>query len=283
MPLKAQNRLIFEFSTQMEQRYEKFAKKGLERHLKPRFFENLPMKWNKMEKLKRAFEQLNIPSDENLTEKFRLYMEKILEWNEHINLTAITDKDEFVDKHFVDSILSYGRAEIENARTVIDIGTGAGFPGIPLAFVYPDKKFVLADSLNKRLKVIDQLCKEIGILNVELVHARAEELGKNKAHREKYDLCVSRAVANFATLSEYCLPLVKKDGFFMAYKGPDAEREIEESGKAVSLLGGKVTEIFKPTLSNLDFSHNLVMVRKIKNTPAKFPRKAGTPAKEPLK
>ncbi len=235
-----------------------------------------------MENLQQVLEKFNKAADETTLEKFRLYMEKILQWNEHVNLTAITDKEEFVKKHFIDSLLCCGREEIENAKTVIDIGTGAGFPGIPLALVYPEKKFVLVDSLQKRLKIIDEICKDLGITNVELIHSRAEELGKSKAHREKYDLCVSRAVANFATLSEYCLPLVKVGGFFVAYKGPDAEKEIEESGKAVQLLGGKISEVFCPEQEDLDFRHKLVMVKKVKNTPAKFPRKAGTPAKEPL-
>lgn len=236
-----------------------------------------------MKQLIDALTQLNIEATPELLEKFEGYMDAVLEWNEHVNLTAIKDREEFVQKHFVDSILCYGRSEMDKAEKVLDLGTGAGFPGVPLALIYPEKKFLLVDSLNKRLKIITEICGKLGITNVEVLHGRAEEIGRMKDYREAFDVCVSRAVANFATLSEYCLPLVKKGGSFLAYKGPDAEDEIKLSGRAVGMLGGEIAEIFRPKLAGFEFDHNIVIVKKTKNTPAKYPRKPGTPAKEPLK
>ncbi len=233
-----------------------------------------------MKILSDALTELNIPFDDEILNQFRGYMEGILEWNEKINLTAITEKDEFVAKHFVDSVLCYGFREYENAETVIDVGTGGGFPGIPLAIISPDKDFVLADSLNKRLKVINTLAAKLGIENAETVHGRAEELARNKSHRQSYDLCISRAVANMAVLAEYCLPFIKKGGFLLAYKGPDAEAEVEMAAKAIHVLGGKVSRIQSVQLDGYD--HNIIVIEKVKDTPAKFPRKAGTPAKEPI-
>ena len=236
-----------------------------------------------MEALKKALELMGGPSDEVTINKYQQYMEGVLEWNEKVNLTNITDPEEFVIKHFIDSIICIDYPELEEAGKIIDVGTGRGFPGVPLAIAAPDKEFILMDSLNKRLKIIDELCGQIGISNVTTVHARAEELAKNKAHREQYDLCVSRAVANMATLAEYCLPFIKVGGCLMAYKGPDAEREVEEARKALYLLGGHVEEIREGNLKEFGIDHKVVIIKKVKNTPSKFPRKAGTPAKEPLK
>ena len=236
-----------------------------------------------MEALKKALELMGGPSDEVTVNKYQQYMEGVLEWNEKVNLTNITDPEEFVIKHFIDSIICIDYPEFEEAGKIIDVGTGGGFPGVPLAIAAPDKEFILMDSLNERLKIIDELCGQIGIGNVTTVHARAEELAKNKAHREQYDLCVSRAVANMATLAEYCLPFIKVGGCLMAYKGPDAEREVEEARKALYLLGGHVEEIREGNLKEFGIDHKVVIIKKVKNTPSKFPRKAGTPAKEPLK
>lgn len=236
-----------------------------------------------MEALKKALELMGGPSDEVTVNKYQQYMEGVLDWNEKVNLTNITDPEEFVIKHFIDSIICIDYPEFEEAGKIIDVGTGGGFPGVPLAIAAPDKEFILMDSLNKRLKIIDELCGQIGIGNVTTVHARAEELAKNKAHREQYDLCVSRAVANMATLAEYCLPFIKIGGCLMAYKGPDAEREVEEARKALYLLGGQVEEIREGNLKEFGIDHKVVIIKKVKNTPSKFPRKAGTPAKEPLK
>ncbi|MBQ4650560.1 MAG: 16S rRNA (guanine(527)-N(7))-methyltransferase RsmG [Firmicutes bacterium] len=236
-----------------------------------------------MEALRKALETLGLPADEQTVNKYQKYMEGVLDWNEKVNLTNITDPEEFIIKHFIDSIICVDYPEFEEACKVIDVGTGGGFPGVPLAIAAPDKDFVLMDSLNKRLKIIDELCGQIGIGNVTTVHARAEELAKNKAHREQYDLCVSRAVANMAVLAEYCLPFIKVGGCLMAYKGPDVDREVEEARKALFLLGGQVEEIREGNLKEFGIDHKVVIIKKVKNTPSKFPRKAGTPAKEPLK
>lgn len=236
-----------------------------------------------MNPLKKALESMQLECSDDVMEKFNSYMLGVLDWNEKVNLTTITDPQEFVVKHFIDSIICTDYPEYEDAGKIIDVGTGAGFPGVPLAIVSPEKEFILMDSLNKRLKIIDALCLDAGIGNVTTVHARAEELAKNKAHREQYDLCVSRAVANMAVLAEYCLPFIKPGGFLLAYKGPDAEAEVLEASRALSTLGGKVEEIREGNLKEFGIDHKVVVIKKVKNTPSKFPRKAGTPAKEPLK
>ena len=232
--------------------------------------------------LKKTLEAMNIENSQELIEKFRIYMEGVLEWNEKVNLTTITDPDEFAIKHFVDSIICANYPEYINAAKIIDVGTGAGFPGIPLSIISPEKEFILMDSLNKRLKIIDELCQRADIKNVVTLHARAEELAKNKAHRERYDLCVSRAVANMAVLAEYCLPFIKVGGFLMAYKGPEAENEVREAEHALSLLGGRAEEIRNGNLKEFGIDHKVVVIKKVSNTPSKYPRKPGTPTKEPL-
>ena len=236
-----------------------------------------------MKELQTALEQLNIPYTEETLEKYRLYMEGIIEWNEKVNLTSITEKDEFIKLHFIDSIMSVPTEEFQKAKKIIDVGTGGGFPGIPLALAAPDKEFVLMDSLNKRIKIINQLCEEIGITNVTAVHARAEELAKNKAHRQKYDLCVSRAVANLSTLSEYCLPFIKQGGWFLSYKGPDTDKELADAKKAIKILGGQIDREELASLESSGLEHKIIFIKKVKDTPAKYPRKAGTPSKDPLK
>ncbi len=236
-----------------------------------------------MKELQTALEQLNISYTEETLEKYRLYMEGIIEWNEKVNLTSITDKDEFIKLHFIDSIMSVPCEEFQKAKKIIDVGTGGGFPGIPLALAAPDKEFVLMDSLNKRIKIINQLCEEIGITNVTAVHARAEELAKNKAHRQQYDLCVSRAVANLSTLSEYCLPFIKQGGWFLSYKGPDTDKELSDAKKAIRILGGQIDREELASLESSGLEHKIIFIKKVKDTPAKYPRKAGTPSKDPLK
>ncbi len=233
-----------------------------------------------MKQLTEAMEKLHITWNQEMLHQFEGYMDGILEWNEKINLTAIKNREEFVEKHMIDSILCHDFPEYEKSSHVIDVGTGAGFPGIPLAIVSPHKNFVLADSLNKRLKIIDRLTEELSIYNVETIHGRAEEIARNKEYRGAFDLCVSRAVANMAVLAEYCLPFLKIGGYLLAYKGPDAEKEVGESEKAFKILGGKFLRIQPVALGG--YEHNIVVIEKIKDTPAKYPRKAGTPAKEPI-
>ena len=233
--------------------------------------------------IKDAFDAVSVSCTIDMAQQLERYMEGVLSWNEKVNLTAITDRDEFIIKHFLDSVLCCGFPEYESAKKIIDVGTGAGFPGIPLAVVSPEKQFVLMDSLKKRLNIIDELTDSIGIQNVSTVHARAEELARNKEHREQYDLCVSRAVANLATLSEYCLPFIRQGGYLLAYKGPDADDEIAQAKKAVFLLGGQLERVESAPLNQYGLDHRILFIKKVRNTPAKYPRKAGTPSKDPLK
>ena len=210
------------------------------------------------------------------------YYELLIEKNKVMNLTAITDFDEVIVKHFADS-LSICTVLPEDVKTVCDLGTGAGFPGIPMAIAYPNLKFTLIDSLNKRIKFLQEVVDTLGLKNVELVHARAEEAGRNKIFRESFDLVVSRAVANISTLSEYCLPLVKLEGYFISFKSGDITEEINQSGSAISKLGGKLKKPILFTLPETDISRSFLIINKIKSTPKAYPRKAGTPSKEPLK
>lgn len=236
-----------------------------------------------MKLLAEALEGLGLAYNEETLQKFRRYMELILEWNEKVNLTSITDPDEFIIKHYIDSVAVGNFSQMKEAQSVIDVGTGAGFPGIPLAILFPEKAFLLMDSLNKRIKIIEELSREIGLTNVTFRHGRAEELAQDKSFREQFDFCVSRAVANLAILSEYCLPFVKPGGWFAAYKTGSNEEELKGSLRAIELLGGRMEDSRQLNIKGYDLDHRIVFVKKIKKTPAKYPRKAGTPAKEPLK
>ena len=209
----------------------------------------------------------------------------ILEWNEKINVTAIRTPEEFDRKNVQDSLRICSLTEYEQAQTVLDLGTGGGFPGLPLAVVNPEKSFVLADAIAKKLKVVQAAAQELGLANVQTVHARAEDMARSETHRERYDLVVSRAVANMSTLSEYCLPFVRTGGFFIAYKTGEAAEEIEAARAAIAKLGGRILRIEKTSPNNdapLD-NHVFVVVEKCAATPKKYPRKAGLPGKDPLK
>jgi 16S rRNA (guanine527-N7)-methyltransferase len=236
-----------------------------------------------MEKLARALNLLGVNYQEDTLDKYKKYMDLVLSWNKRVNLTSITDKNEFVTKHFIDSIFVCGFSQMHEINKVIDVGTGAGFPGIPLAIVYPDKEFLLIDSTNKRIKIIYEISREIGLKNVTFLHGRAEDIAHNKKHREQFDLCVSRAVAKLAVLSEYCLPFVKVGGWFAAYKSQGIEKELAESQNAYKLLGGHLEKNNSISIDGFGLDHRILMIKKIKQTPAKYPRKAGTPTKDPLK
>jgi 16S rRNA (guanine527-N7)-methyltransferase len=214
--------------------------------------------------------------------KLEKYMEGILSWNEKVNLTNITDPAEFRIKHNADSLMCVDFPEFQSAKNIIDVGTGGGFPGIPLAVYAPDKHFTLLDSLNKRLRIIDELAGGLDITNITLVHGRAEDVARNREHREKYDLCVSRAVSNMATLSEYCLPFIKVGGYLLAYKGPGADQEVKDAEKALKTLGGSLVDIRETTMEEYGLDHRILVIEKVRNTPKAYPRKAGTPLKEPL-
>lgn len=239
--------------------------------------------------MKRLLEQaakLNIELNEKQIEQFQTYYEMLVETNKVMNLTAITELDEVITKHFVDSIaLAAVYPEICDVNKnikVLDLGTGAGFPGIPLKIAFPHLQITLMDSLNKRVKFLQSVIDKLGLTNIIAVHGRAEETARNVAYREQFNLCVSRAVANTATLSEYCLPFIKVGGKFIPYKASDIEEELNQGKKAIQVLGGKLTEVKKLTLPNSDIERSFLFIDKVKNTPKTYPRKAGTASKEPI-
>ena len=212
--------------------------------------------------------------------QFDRYYELLIEWNRVMNLTGITEYDEVNLKHFTDSLTIVRIKEMKNVSTMIDVGTGAGFPGIPIKIAFPHIKVTLLDSLNKRIKFLNQIVEELELNDVVTLHGRAEDYAKKEEYREQFDLCASRAVANLSTLSEYCLPFIKKGGCFVSYKSADSDEEIKMSEKALDILGGKIEKIDKFTLPGSDMGRALVMIEKVKNTPRKYPRKAGVPSKE---
>lgn len=219
---------------------------------------------------------------EVMVDQFLTFRSLLLEWNEKINLTTITDDEGVVYKHFLDSLTCLQSKVDFNGKKVLDLGTGAGFPGVPLKIAIPDLDITLMDSLNKRIQYLNEVCSALQFKNVQCLHARAEEAARQKTMREAYDIVVSRAVANMSTLSEYCLPFVKTGGYFIAQKTNEAFDEIKNAEKAIRILGGATPEIVQVQVPGTDLAHNLVIIKKIKPTPAVYPRKAGTPAKKPI-
>lgn len=226
--------------------------------------------------------QMGISLTEEQTEQFMLYYEKLIEVNRVMNLTAITEFEDVMRKHFLDSLTLVKAADIKNVKRVLDLGTGAGFPGIPLKIAFPDTEFVLLDSLNKRVKFLHNIIELCRLKKIQAVHGRAEELAGKKEYRESFDLCVSRAVANLSSLSEYCLPYVEKGGLFVSYKSGNIQEELETAGYAIQILGGRIKGTVKFKLPGSDMDRSLVVIEKIKETPARYPRRAGIPSKEPL-
>lgn len=214
--------------------------------------------------------------------QFVRFYEYLVEKNKVMNLTGITDFEEVLIKHFLDSIACAQVLDIRQIDTVIDVGTGAGFPGIPLKIMFPNLKYDLLDTLKKRIRFLNETIDLLGLDEIHAFHGRAEEFARKKEHRGVYDLCVSRAVSNLATLSEYCLPFVKCGGKFVSYKSGSVQEEIDQASNAIRILGGKIKEIKFFRLPNTDIDRSLIVIEKVKETPAKYPRKAGTPQKEPL-
>lgn len=235
-----------------------------------------------LEKFKNGLQQLHIELSEKQMEQFLQYYEMLIEKNKVMNLTAITEFDEVVEKHFLDSVSLTQQLDLHQSLKVLDLGTGAGFPGIPLKIVFPELEITLMDSLNKRVLFLQDVISSLQLQNIEAVHGRAEEAAKNKKYRESFDLCVSRAVANISTLSEYCLPFVKIGGSFISYKSSTIEDELEDGKKGIAILGGKVKDVYKFTLSDSKLQRSFVIIEKEKKTPKAYPRKAGTPSKDPL-
>ena len=233
------------------------------------------------EELRKAAESIEITLDNVMLEKFYDYKNMIIEWNEKINLTAITEDTEYIIKHFVDSITV--SKYIGTDKKVIDIGTGAGFPGIPLNIVNNNNNTVLFDSLNKRLKVLEEIINELGLKNIITLHGRAEETFKNKEYREKFDIATSRAVAALNVLAELMLPAVKVGGICICMKGNNAEEEIVDAKKAIKEMGGEIIKVEKIVLPILNLERNIIIIKKVKQTSNKYPRKPGTPQKEPIR
>ena len=234
--------------------------------------------------LKKDLDEFGIGLTVEMEEQFLLYYNMLVEWNSFMNLTAITDFDEVLKKHFIDSI-SLIRAIpdlAEKKYQILDVGTGAGFPGIPLQIVFPNLSVLLLDSLNKRVNFLNEVITRLQLTDITAVHGRAEDFARNKEYRESFDLCVSRAVANLATLSEYCIPFVKRNGRFVSYKSEKVSEEFDVSGKAISVLGGEYENQVTFDLPDSDIYRNLFIIKKKSATPGKYPRKAGLPSKEPI-
>lgn len=226
--------------------------------------------------------ELGVSLTDKQIEQFLIYYELLTEWNSFMNLTAITEYEDVLKKHFVDSVSLIQAVDVRKELTLIDVGTGAGFPGLALKIAYPELKVTLLDSLQKRIQFLDAVIEKLGLEGIETIHGRAEDFAKPQKLRESFDLCVSRAVANLSTLSEYCLPFVKVGGYFIPYKSEKIAQEKEEAEKALELLGGKFERQVDFMLPSSDIYRNLFVIKKVKETPKKFPRKAGLPAKEPI-
>ena len=237
---------------------------------------------NFKEKLKKKAENIGIALNELQLQQFQDFYELLIEKNKVMNLTSITEEDEVIDKHFIDSLTCNRVIDMNQVKSVIDIGTGAGFPGIPLKIVYPDIDFVVLDSLNKRVRFLNEAIELLHLKKIQAVHGRAEDLARKPEFRGKFDLCVSRAVANLNTLSEYCIPFVRVNGFFISYKAQKGLEEIHESDHCMKELGSKIMQVDEFKLTDIDSNRVLIKIKKCKGTSKLYPRKAGIPSKNPL-
>ena len=235
------------------------------------------------ELMKNACDSVEMNFDEDKYNKFITYKNLLQEWNEKINLTAITEDEEVIKKHFIDCIKAFSENQFKEAKTLIDVGTGAGFPGLPIAIMKEDLNITLLDSLNKRVNFLNIVKNSLNLTNVTTIHSRAEDGARNKELREKFDIATSRAVANMAVLSEFCLPYVKVGGYFIALKGPAITDELNDAKNAIGTLGGKLIEVIEASVEGTDLKHNLVVIKKVKETPKTYPRKAGSITKKPIK
>lgn len=231
-------------------------------------------------KFRNSMKSIGIELTDSQLNAFETYYDMLIDRNKVMNLTAITEFDEVMDKHFLDSVYLFRSIKLEADYKLIDIGTGAGFPGIPLKIVFPELKITLLDSLNKRVGFLNDLIEELNLNDIEAIHGRAEDIARDKAYRASYDIAVSRAVANLSTLSEYCLPFVKIGGKFVSYKSGDCADEVDNAKAAIHLLGGKINKIDEFSYSNN--SRSFIVIDKVMNTSNKYPRKAGLPSKKPL-
>lgn len=235
-----------------------------------------------VETLIRGSQELGIDLNDKDIERFKRYKELLKEWNTKINITAITDDVEIDIKHFLDSLTPYITNMFNGNKKIIDIGTGGGFPGMPLKIVNEELNITLLDSLNKRINFLNEVISSLELEGIEAIHGRAEELGRTKEYREVYDICISRAVASLETLCEYCMPFVKVGGYFISMKGPDIQEELENSQNAIKTLGGKLIEKKIIKIPESDIEHSLLIIEKISKTPTKYPRGGGKPRKNPL-
>lgn len=237
-----------------------------------------------VDKMQEGLGELGITLSDHQMEQFYQYYEMLIEWNKVMNLTAITELDEVISKHFIDSLALVKAIDLSknSAPRLIDVGTGAGFPGIPLKIAFPELRVTLLDSLNKRISFLNEVIAKLDLKNVKTIHGRAEDFGHDSSYREQYDYCVSRAVANTATLSEYCVPFLKTGGFFIPYKSGKIDEELKQGEKAIKVMGGKLMKVIRFQLLGADAERTLIVIKKIEKTGKKYPRKAGMPSKSPI-
>ena len=238
---------------------------------------------NNREILKSGLENFGIEVTDEILDNFRIYREILVDWNQKMNLTGIEEEKDVYIKHFIDSLSAVSKGYIKDGISIIDVGTGAGFPGLPLRICLPKLEVTLLDSLNKRINFLQEVSNNVNIDNIEFIHGRAEDFGKDEKYREKYDVATARAVAGLPVLMELCVPFVKVGGYFVCLKGPNADLELEESKAAMEVLGVEFIEKIDIKLIDTELNHNILVFKKVQSTPAKYPRKAGKPSKAPIK